>query len=96
MAQELINLPRFIAYAKVIEEKDGIQRVLKKQIKTQEVSRQFDPDIVEIVRNQGYSFSKKRPDIDAEIRNRQEKWRVVTPQTQSEPPEEPPAPPTKF
>lgn len=34
MAQQLPVLPRFTAYARLIEEKDGQQRVIKKRIQT--------------------------------------------------------------
>ena len=42
----------------------------------------------------GYARSKKRIDIDEEIRERQEKWRVVAPQAPSEPPLTSQPPPT--
>jgi hypothetical protein len=97
MAQELINLPRFTAYAKVIEEKDGIQSVWKGKIKTLMLPDQI-PQAEEdtaLVVDFGHQLSKKREEIEKEIRERQEKWRRIDPQPPSEPPEKPP-PPTRF
>jgi hypothetical protein len=59
MAQELANLPRFTAFAKVIEEKNGYQSVLKRRITTFPLPPQCKLPIED----------------EDEIRQRQEKWR---------------------
>ena len=97
MAQELTNLPRFTAYAKIIEEKDGEQKVKTGKIQTYPLPKTLETaekDLAMTIEN-GYVRSKKRSEIEVEIRERQEKWRVVVPQTPSKPQEEPP-PPTRF
>jgi hypothetical protein len=82
MAQELTNLPRFTAYAKVIQENNREQKVIKRKIKTKESPRpsvqlgdlfQF---ISQIERNAvDFGYVKPRKQIEEEIRRRQERWR---------------------
>jgi hypothetical protein len=98
MAQELINLPRYTAYAKVIEEKDGKQNVWSGKIETfglPKDSPKAEENIAFAIEI-GHGVSKKRGEIEEEIRQRQEKWRQPPPQTPEKPPEEPPPPPTTF
>jgi hypothetical protein len=88
MSQELANLPRFTAYAKVIEEKEGAQTVWRGKIKTlplppwQETPIRHDesfPEIESHVTECGHKFCKERVQIEEEIRQRQEKWRGSAP-----------------
>jgi hypothetical protein len=77
MAQELTNLPRFTAYAKIIEERDGKQSVWKDKIQTYNLpveSPTAKEDAVTVIEN-GHSWSTKRSDVEKEIRGRQEQWR---------------------
>jgi hypothetical protein len=95
MAQELINLPRFTAYAKIIEEKGGEQRVWKGKIQTRPLYKETHNSNRVAIDNASV-WSLKREAVEAEIRQRQEKWRQPTTQASPpEPPEEPP-PPTSF
>jgi hypothetical protein len=79
MAQELSNLPRFIAYAKIIDESEGIQRVLNNKIKTfplqklasyeESYPQRINGLLWNITLQQG--FYKKRSDIERESRARE-------------------------
>ena len=76
MAQELANLPRFTAYAKVIQENKGEQTVWKGKIKTLPLPPwQESPEIESHVIESGHNFCKERTQIEEEIRQRQERWR---------------------
>jgi hypothetical protein len=91
MAQELTNLPCFNAYAKVIEEKDGKQIVLKRKIQTIPLSFVPEKTPADIEANtlmQGNvrvtafdmialfeGYCQARKDIEEEIKQRLEKWR---------------------
>jgi hypothetical protein len=97
-AQDLINLPRYMAYAKIIEEKDGKQTVWSGKIETYGLPKETpyaEEDLAKSIHN-GHINSVKRADIEEAIRQRQEKWRQTEQTTPSEPPEEPQAPPTSF
>ena len=81
--KSLTNLPRFTAYAKIIEEKDGEQKVKTAKIQTYplpKILETAEEDLAMAIEN-GYVRSKKRSEIEVEIRERQEKWRVVAAQT---------------
>jgi hypothetical protein len=104
MAIELGRLPRFNAYYKIIEEREGRQRVLSGEMQTLPLPKEtFTGDLIGYTKGNGYNFCKEREAIEAEIYERQEKWRRVKPPPQNtppdtpprEPPEEPP-PPTRF
>src|SRR5262245_8058556 len=85
MAQELANLPRFRAYAKVIDEKNNEQVVLNRKFETYPLSslseRRYADKYPESVRafiehntiRSGYC--KARLLIEKEIRERQDRWR---------------------
>jgi hypothetical protein len=88
MAQELANLPRFTAYAKVIAENEGKQTVWKSKIKTVPMPSWWEPPtmyrlpsgeeipgIESQAIERGHKFCKTRTQIEEEIRERQEKWR---------------------
>jgi hypothetical protein len=80
MAQELPVLPRFTAYARLIEEKDGQQRVLKEKIKTialpkiTEGAREEAGKRRKVIEENSGRYLKKREVIEEEIRMRQERW----------------------
>ena len=93
-AIELTNLPRFSAYAKVLYENENKQTVWTGKLLTSPLPPEKNNLEDEATQN-GHDLSRKRTDIEEQIKERQEKWRVVVPQTPSEPPEEPP-PPTTF
>jgi hypothetical protein len=93
-AIELSNLPRFSAYAKVLFEKENRQTVWTGKIHTNPLPAEKNNLEDEAIRN-GYSISRKRSEIEEQIRQRQDKWRIVTSQESGEPPLEPP-PPTSF
>ena len=97
MAQELVNVPRFTAYAKVIEEKDGKQSVWKGKITTLPLPDQLSSaeEDAALVLDFGHQASKKREEIEAEIRQRQEKWRSNGSSPQENPPDDT-APPTRM
>ena len=83
MAQELTNLPRFTAYAKIIEEKDGEQKVKTAKIQTYplpEILERAERDLTMVIGN-GYARSKKRSEIEVEIRERQGSGGLIRPQT---------------
>ena len=90
-AIELSGLPRYTAYAKVLFEKDNKQTVWTGKIYTNPLPPQKNNLEAEAIKT-GHKFSRLRSDIEKQIRERQEKWRVIAPQTQSAPPEEPPPP----
>jgi hypothetical protein len=91
MAQELSNLPRYYAYAKIIEEKDGKQTVWKGKIQTYMLPDALptaEKDTRLVIKN-GHQWSMKRTAVEEEIRARQEPWRRITP-TQTPPSAQPP------
>ena len=83
MAQELTNLPKFTAYAKVIQEQGGRQAVIKHKMQTLELPEsyleeaediKYLPDLITL--HIGFSkYYKERTQIEEEIRQRLEKWR---------------------
>ena len=79
MSQELSNLPRFVAYAKYIEEKDGEQGVQKRKIRTPP-----PPDAAsemeynrrrELAIENAQAAGKPREAIERELQDRRESWR---------------------
>jgi hypothetical protein len=106
MAQELTNLPQYTAYAKVIDEEDNRQSVYKEKIKTYPIDYAIEDMSEKGERIESIKYmmnfrtglaglTKKRDDIEAEIRERQEKWRrAQTPTTPTQPPPTPKPPPT--
>jgi hypothetical protein len=104
MAQELTNLPQYSAYVKVIDEEDGHQSVYKGKIKTYPIDYAIE-DMSEKgkriesckhmmnFRTGLAGLTKKRDAIEAEIRERQERWRrAQTPTTPQPPPASKPPP----
>ena len=82
MAWELMKLPRFTAYAKVIQEQQGEQVIRIRKIKTLKLEEprlqgreleEMKKQINENTKILGYI--KPRVQIEDEIRQRQEKWR---------------------
>lgn len=81
MAQELANLPRFTAYAKVIAEKEGEQTVWRGKIKTSPVFLLPHIELSGKYIGHGTFLSsclKSRRLIEEEIRQRMEKWQGGT------------------
>jgi hypothetical protein len=74
MAQELVNLPRFQAYAKLIDERQGRQIVRTHQMQTLPLPAMKSPEMEAQAIANGYTLCKKRDDIEAEIRERQSRW----------------------
>jgi hypothetical protein len=93
MAQELSNLPQYTAYAKLIDEQNGVQRVLKHKIQTFPLppavrGAEIETSLIE----KSHVLCKERELIEGEIRERQDRWRLRPPQQQ----ETEPPPPTGF
>jgi hypothetical protein len=79
MEQELMGLPRFTAWAKIAQEKDGKQLVIKRKIQTLPLPDVL-PDADEgraVIEGNTKQFYMKRDEIEEEIRSRQERWRGV-------------------
>jgi hypothetical protein len=80
MAQELSNLPRFTAYAKSLQEKDGQQRVIKKKSQTialPRMSKEANEQTGKrrkVIEENSRRYVKSRNVIEEEIRERQERW----------------------
>jgi hypothetical protein len=75
MAQELANLPQFTAYAKVIDETEGKQIVLKQKIKTLPLPEPQGKAIEGQALAKAHAESQKRDEIEKEIQKRQDRWR---------------------
>lgn len=77
--QELTNLPRFTAYAKVFQEQDGKQTVLRRKIQTRPLPLSIQPaeGMADLARRKAIQrgFCRERRHIADEIRTRQEHWR---------------------
>jgi hypothetical protein len=94
MARELANLPRFTAFAKVIEEQDGVQTVRKCKIVTQPLPRVPARPLTSAMVERwtiaaGLCVPRRR--IEQELQARQEKW--LRRPGQPKPPPGPHAPP---
>lgn len=77
MEQELMGLPRFTAWAKIAQEKDGKQLVIKRKIQTLPLPDVL-PDADErraVIERNTQQFYIKRDQIEEVIRSRQERWR---------------------
>lgn len=106
MAQELANLPRYTAYAKVVAETDGEERVIRTKIRTLKLRELPEGELAErageggrsVIEQNSLRYLKKRTEIEEEIRQRRERWRgkIVEepPRTQSAVVKEP-TPPTQ-
>ena len=95
MAQELSRLPRFTAWVNLIEESDGEQLAVQKKIYTLPLTR-VTPQITESeLLEESHDLCMKRTEIEAEIRQRQEKWRSNGSSPQESPPDDT-APPTRM
>jgi hypothetical protein len=93
MAMELASLPQYTAYAKLIAEQNGVQQVLKHKIQTLPLPQALrGAEIEHALLEKSHALCKERDAIEAEIRERQERWR---PRSTQQPPDEPP-PPTGF
>ena len=109
MVQELVNLPRFTSYAKVLTETDGTQTVGRHKIRTPDPREQCSEEDYEKLRAHAIHcaklYGKDRNVIEQELWERQEAWRRK-PQPKAKNPlygywdvEEPPAdepPPTSI
>jgi formylglycine-generating enzyme required for sulfatase activity len=88
MSQKLAGLPRFSAWAKVLQEQKGEQTVLKRKMKTLPMPPLLDPSdkiftmLLDYLMNPATytGVVKKRSEIEEEIRQRQEKWRDRAPE----------------
>jgi hypothetical protein len=103
MAQELIDLPPKIAYAKLIQEKGEERVVIKYKFKTLQPPKVVINELAfRLTRNfienktLDAGMVKERVHIEKEIRERQEKWRSKVPDSKRQiPPSEEP-PPTFY
>ena len=95
MAQERIHLPRCTAYATIIAEKGGAQRVWKGNMQTRPLYKETHNANRGAIDNPSVG-SLKREAVETAIRQPQEPWRQ--PPTHASPPEPPeePLPPTSF
>jgi hypothetical protein len=79
MAQELMKLPRFTAYANVIHEQDGVQRVITQKIATVRLPSVLAEVALRernaIIEENSPAYCKPRKQIEEEICQRQERWR---------------------
>lgn len=72
-----MGLPRFTAWAKIAQEKDGKQLVIKRKIQTLPLPDVL-PDADErraVIERNTQQFYIKRDQIEEVIRSRQERWR---------------------
>jgi hypothetical protein len=74
MAQELMNLPRFTAYAKMLKENNTTQTVEKHKLTTVPMPDEKGNDALVAARWRGRSYGQTREDIEQEIQKRQV-WR---------------------
>jgi hypothetical protein len=70
MAQELSQLPRFTAYAKIIDDKT----VSTHKMQTLPLPNVNQEPVAQAITN-GHNASKDREAIEAEIKERQDRWR---------------------
>jgi hypothetical protein len=95
MAQELVDLPRYTAYAKVIQEQGGVQVVRKVKITTEKLPKVPPgrlPEASRIARQNAINAGILRPRraIEAESRRRLAQWRRRVIDSPPPPSEEPP------
>ena len=82
MAQEFSNLPRFTAYAKIIQDQGGRQMVSKCKMQTLKLTKSelgeedltHLPEMIDMLIGVSKHY-KRRTQIEEEIRQRLEKWR---------------------
>jgi hypothetical protein len=74
MAQELVKLPLFQAYTKIIDQSQGKQIVRTHRIQTHPLPAIQSMETEEYAIANGHKLGKKREDIEAEIRERQNRW----------------------
>lgn len=78
ISRELVNLPRYTAYARVVGEKDGKAIVWKGKVRTIElpgVAADAFYQASEAIERSALPYSKPREEIRKEIEKRQEPWR---------------------
>ena len=80
MAKEIGRLPRFQAYARIIDENQNEQIVSNHRIQTHPLPEIINPDMVTQAIANGHRLGKDRDKIEEEIRARQSRWlRGTTP-----------------
>ena len=98
-AQELMALPRFTAYAKLLHHADDGDRpeVKKCEIETlpmqTQSARGYHTALMETAIENAHTYGMRRDNIEQEIRKRQDRWKGRPPPTQH-PKAEPEPPPT--
>ena len=96
MALELANLPRYTAWVKLIQEENGKQIVLKRKIKPLALPKEHGrPLASEILERSHATVYKPRDEIEADIREQQERWRRP-PDSGTSPPRGRGGPPPRF
>jgi hypothetical protein len=102
MAQELANLPRFTAFAKVIEERNGVQTVRKCKIATRPLPLLPERLLTDAAAHPpasvierwtiaaGLSVPRRR--IEQELQARQDQWQRRAGRPKPKPSSEPPPP----
>jgi hypothetical protein len=71
----MTRLPRYQANVKIIDENKDTQIVRTRQIQTYPLPKINNTDMVAQAITNGHTLCKKREDIEAEIRERQSRWR---------------------
>jgi hypothetical protein len=87
MARELISLPKFTAWAKMRQERDGVQVIWKGKIKTTKLDTLPSGEFADAAAKTAYTsiernslrFLRERELIEQEIQARQEGWRRAVP-----------------
>jgi len=75
LAQELVNLPRYQAYTKLIDESGGKQIVRTHKTQTLPLADRQNSGNINRAINVAHMVGKQRDEIEAEIRERQSRWR---------------------
>jgi hypothetical protein len=80
MAQELANLPRFTAWAKLVQVQGGKQITVKQKLQTLPLPPAYDPGIVaareaQIREQTRRAYCLMRETVEEEISHRQVPWR---------------------
>ena len=75
MELELSRLPRYEAYAKIIDDIQDKQIVCPHRMQTHPLPEITNPDMVDHAIANGHTLGKKREEIEAAIRQRQNRWR---------------------
>jgi len=76
MTHELLSLPRFTAYAKIVKEEHGVQTIGKHKITTFRLSQAHESYEKEIRERTQEMYCLTRTEIEKEITERREKWRL--------------------